>query len=31
MYSLVETAKGNGQEPLQYLHFLFERLPGIEV
>ena len=29
LYSLVETAKANGLEPLQYLHFLFERLPSM--
>ena len=27
LYSLVETAKANGLEPLRYLHFLFEKLP----
>jgi len=27
IYSLVETAKGNGLEPYAYLRFLFERLP----
>ncbi len=30
LYSLVETAKANGLEPLRYLHFLFERLPGMK-
>lgn len=28
LYSLVETAKDNSLEPLRYLHFLFESLPG---
>jgi len=27
IYSLVETAKANGLEPLRYLHFVFEKLP----
>lgn len=27
LYSLIETAKANGQEPYQYLCWLFERLP----
>jgi len=27
LYSLIETAKANGLEPLRYLHFLFEKLP----
>jgi hypothetical protein len=30
LYSLVETAKVNGLELLRYLHFLFERLPGMK-
>jgi transposase len=30
LYSLVETAKANGLEPLRYLHFLFEELPGVK-
>ena len=27
LYSLIETAKANGLEPLRYLNFLFEKLP----
>jgi len=27
IYSLVETAKANGLDPLRYLHFAFEKLP----
>ena len=27
IYSLVETAKANGLEPLRYLYFVFEKLP----
>ena len=28
LYSLIETAKANAQEPYQYLCWLFERLPN---
>jgi len=27
MYSLIETAKANGHDPLHYLHLVFEKLP----
>ena len=28
LYALIETAKGHGLEPLNYLHQVFERLPA---
>ncbi|MDR2363801.1 MAG: transposase domain-containing protein [Spirochaetaceae bacterium] len=28
IYSLIETAKGNGHEPYRYLCYVFDRLPG---
>ena len=31
IYSLVETAKGNGLSPLAYLTYLFEQLPQIDL
>jgi transposase len=31
IYSLIETAKENGLVPFQYLTYLFERLPNLEV
>jgi transposase len=31
IYSLVETAKENGLNPLAYLTYLFEQLPNINV
>ena len=30
LYSLIETAKANAQEPYQYLSWLFKRLPATE-
>ena len=27
LYSLIETAKANGIEPLRYLHWIFDDLP----
>ena len=31
IYSIVETAKGNGLNPFKYLTYLFEQLPNIDV
>ena len=31
LYSLIETAKANGREPYQYLSWLFERLPTVDL
>jgi transposase len=31
IYSIVETAKGNGLSPYHYLEYLFERLPNIDL
>lgn len=31
IYSIVETAKENGLNPLAYLTYLFERLPNIDI
>jgi transposase len=31
IYSIVETAKENGLNPLSYLQYLFERLPNIDI
>ena len=31
IYSIVETAKANNVAPRDYLRFLFENLPGIEI
>lgn len=30
LYSLIETAKGHGLEPMLYLNFVFERLPAVD-
>ncbi len=30
LYSLIETAKGHGIEPMLYLNFVFERLPQVD-
>ncbi|KUO95839.1 transposase domain-containing protein, partial [Ferroacidibacillus organovorans] len=30
-YSIVETAKENGLDPLTYLQFLFEQMPNIDL
>lgn len=29
LYSLIETAKANGKEPMEYMHYLFSRLPKV--
>ncbi|HEY8421012.1 MAG TPA: transposase domain-containing protein, partial [Thermoclostridium sp.] len=31
IYSIVETAKENGLNPFEYLTYLFERLPNINI
>ncbi|WP_352140478.1 transposase domain-containing protein [Kyrpidia spormannii] len=31
VYSIVETAKENGLNPYEYLRYLFERLPNVDV
>ncbi|NPV42655.1 MAG: transposase domain-containing protein, partial [Firmicutes bacterium] len=31
IYSIVETAKENGLNPLMYLMFLFEKLPNMDI
>lgn len=31
IYSIIETAKGNGLSPFHYLNYLFERLPNIDI
>lgn len=31
IYSIVETAKENGLNPFQYLNYLFEKLPNLDI
>lgn len=31
IYSLVETAKGNGLNPFEYLKYLFDKLPNVDI